>query len=262
MNILEVSQLRVGYRASRRNSSAAPAVDGLDLAVPAGETVGLVGASGAGKTTVAKAVVHLVRAQEGRIEAAGFDVTAFGRRAPLAFRRHVQLVFQRAGSSLNPMMSVSHHLAEPLRLHFGLAGDASTARSTELLEAVGLAAELATRLPHQLSVGQRQRLAIARALASEPALIVLDEPVSALDAETRDQTLTMLADLQRRNGTAYVLITHDMAVARRMCTRIAVMNGGRIVEEGPADEVFRRPRDPYTELLVASALDGGRHGPA
>jgi ABC-type glutathione transport system ATPase component len=262
MKVLEVSQLRVGYRASRRAPAAVPAVDGVDLVVRAGETVGLVGASGAGKTTVARAILHLVRAQGGKIEAAGFDVTAFGRRAPLAFRRQVQMVFQRVGSSLNPMMSVADHLAEPLRLHFGLAGDASTARRAELLAAVGLATELATRLPHQLSVGQRQRLAIARALASEPVLIVLDEPVSALDAETRDQTLTMLADLQRRNGTAYVLITHDMAVARRLCTRIAVMNGGRIVEEGPADEVFTRPRDPYTELLVASALDVGRHGPA
>jgi peptide/nickel transport system ATP-binding protein len=265
MSVLEVRGLRVVYgapgAARRSGSRHVSAVDGVDLDVDSGRAVGLVGASGAGKTTIARAIVHLVRAEGGQITAAGFDVTGFGRRAPLAFRRHVQMVFQRAGSSLNPALPVADHLAEPLRLHFGLRGHRLAARGAELLAAVGLPAESATRLPHQLSVGQRQRVAIARALATEPALIVLDEPVSALDAETRGQVISMLDELLRTTATAYLLITHDIAIARRLCTRISVLNEGRVVEEGSAEEICVRPADPYTALLVASAADADPGAP-
>jgi ABC-type glutathione transport system ATPase component len=259
MSLLDIRDLRVVYgappAARRGDGRDVPAVDGVDLEVGAGQAVGLVGASGAGKTTIARAIVHLVRAQRGQITAAGFDVTAFGRRAPLAFRRAVQMVFQRTGSSLNPTLTVADHLAEPLRLHFGLRGDRLAARGAELLAAVGLPLECAARRPHELSVGQRQRVAIARALSTEPSLIVLDEPVSALDAETRSQVITMLDELRRTTTTAYLLITHDIAVARRLCTRISVLNEGRVVEEGATHDVCARPQHPYTSLLVASALD-------
>jgi ABC-type glutathione transport system ATPase component len=256
VNVLDIRDLHVVYRTSawgRRREVRV--VGGVDLSVGVAQTVGLVGASGAGKSTLAKAIVHLVRAERGRITVGGFDVTGFGRRAPLEFRKTAQLVFQRTSSSLNPAMTVGEIVAEPLRLHFRPSGREASVRIAQLLDTVGLPAPVAARRPHELSVGQRQRVAIARALATEPALIVLDEPVSALDARTRGQVVAMLEDLQRQSAAAYLLITHDMGLARRLCGRIAVMHRGRVVEEGPAALVCEQPRHPFTQLLVASLPD-------
>jgi oligopeptide transport system ATP-binding protein len=256
VNVLDVRALHVVYATSTwGRGREVRAVAGVDLSISVGETVGLVGASGAGKSTLAKAIVHLVRAESGRITVGGFDVTSFGRRAPLEFRKKAQLVFQQSSSSLNPAMTVDAIVAEPLRLHFRMSGRNASVRTAELLDSVGLSATLAARRPHELSVGQRQRVAIARALATEPALIVLDEPVSALDASTRVQVGAMLEDLQRQSAAAYLFITHDIGLARHLCTRIAVMHRGRIVEEGPAAFVCEQPRHPFTQLLVASLPD-------
>jgi ABC-type glutathione transport system ATPase component len=256
VNVLDVRDLHVVYRtATWGRRREVRAIAGVDLSVGVAETVGLVGASGAGKSTLAKAIVHLVRAERGGITVSGFDVTRFGRRAPLEFRKEAQLVFQHAGSSLNPAMTTGDIVAEPLRLHFGLKGRDASVRTAQLLDTVGLPATFAARRPHELSVGQRQRVAIARALATEPALIVLDEPVSALDARTRAQVVDMLEDLQRQSAAAYLLITHDIELARHLCARIAVMHRGRVVEEGPADLVCEQPQHAFTQLLVASLPD-------
>jgi peptide/nickel transport system ATP-binding protein len=256
VNILDVVDLHVAYRTSTRGPQRmVRAIAGVDLSVGVGETVGLVGASGAGKSTIAKAIVHLLRADRGRITVGGFDVTGFGRRAPLAFRRTAQLVFQHASSSLNPAMTVGQIVSEPLRLHLGLNGRAAAVRTAQLLDTVGLPSTFADRRPHELSVGQRQRVAIARALAPGPAFVVLDEPVSALDARTRGQVVAVFEELQRESDTAYLLITHDIGLARRLCARIAVLHGGRIVEDAPASVVCERPGHAFTQLLLASLPD-------
>jgi ABC-type glutathione transport system ATPase component len=258
MSLLEVSGLRVVYprRASGRAGAVdVVAVDDVSLSVDAGQAVGLVGASGAGKSSVAKAILHLVPAQRGKITFGTHVVTAFGRRAPLAFRKDVQMVFQDASSSLNPAWTVADIVAEPLHIHFDPPRERAVRRTAELLEAVELPAAVRDRRPVDLSVGQRQRVAIARALATEPRLIVLDEPVSALDAITRDQIVTLLDRLQRETNVAYLVITHDITLARRWCSRIAVMEGGRIVEQASADDLFGQPRHPFTKLLLASVLD-------
>jgi ABC-type glutathione transport system ATPase component len=256
VNVLDITDLHVAYRTStwgRRRE--AEAVAGANLSVGVAETVGLVGASGAGKSTLAKAIVHLVRAERGHIRVGDFDVTGFGRRAPLAFRKTAQLVFQRTSSSLNPALSVGEIVAEPLRLHFQVNSRETAVRTARLLDTVGLPESFAGRRPHELSVGQRQRVCIARALATEPSLVVLDEPVSALDARTRGQVVSMLEELQHRTEAGYLLITHDIALARHLCARIAVMQHGRVVEEGPAPLVCEHPRHSFTQLLIASLPD-------
>jgi peptide/nickel transport system ATP-binding protein len=258
MSLLEISGLRVVYprRTSRAaKSSGVVAVHDVSISVEAGQTVGLVGASGAGKTSVAKAVLHLIPVQRGQITVGEHRVTAFGRRAPLPFRKDVQMVFQDSSSSLNPAWKVADILAEPLRIHFDLPRERVSQRTAELLDAVELPSAVLDRRPHDLSVGQRQRVAIARALATEPRLIVLDEPVSALDAATRDQVVAVLARRQHDTNVAYLVITHDIALARRWCSRIAVMERGRIVEQARVDRLFGRPRHPFTQLLLASVLD-------
>jgi ABC-type glutathione transport system ATPase component len=258
MSLLEVSGLCVVYprRASGRASAGdVVAVDDVSISVDAGQAVGLVGASGAGKSSVAKAILHLVPVQRGQITLGEHRVTAFGRRAPLAFRKDVQMVFQDASSSLNPAWTVADIVAEPLRIHFDPPRDVTLRRIAELLDTVELPAAVRDRRPVDLSVGQRQRVAIARALATEPRLIVLDEPVSALDATTRDQVVSVLARLQHEANVAYLVITHDITLARRWCSRIAVMEGGRIVEQASADDLFGHPCHPFTKLLLASVLD-------
>jgi peptide/nickel transport system ATP-binding protein len=256
MSLLEVTGLRVVYppRAIGRDGSGeVVAVDGVSISADAGQAVGLVGASGAGKSTVAKAILHLVPVQRGEITVGAHEVTAFGRRAPLPFRKDVQMVFQDPSSSLNPAWTVEDLVAEPLRIHFGLRRAAASRRARELFDAVELPTDVRARRPHDLSVGQRQRVAIARALAPEPRLLVLDEPVSALDARTRDDVVALLTRLQMDADVAQLVITHDLTIARRWCARIAVMERGRIVEQAAADDVFDRPRHPFTKRLLASA---------
>jgi peptide/nickel transport system ATP-binding protein len=255
MTLLEVRDLHVTYRAERRGAQPTPAVDGVDLSVDAGQTVGIVGGSGSGKSTLGKAILHLIPAERGTITVGDFAVERFRGTTPLAFRKDVQIVFQNALASLNPARTVADVIGEPLQLHFGLRGRVRAERVVELLDQVGLPAEHGARYPHQLSAGQRQRIAIARALATAPRLIVLDEPVSSLDVSLQSQVIGLLESLQRDTGVAYVLIAHDIAVVRHTCTRIAVMHRGRIVEHGPADRICEQPDHPYTRLLIASVLD-------
>ena len=243
-----------GLLPGKRGPDVRAVVD-ASLHVGEQETVGLVGESGSGKTTIGKGVLRFVRAAAGTIRLGDNDVTGFGRKVPKSYRRQVQVVFQDPVASLNPSIIVGDIIGEPLKLHFGMGAAARRRRVTELLEQVGLAAHHLERYPYEFSGGQRQRIAVARALASEPQLIVLDEPVSALDVSTQSQVINLLERLQDETGAAYLLIAHDLAVVRHVSRRIYVMYRSRIVEEGPADRVCEQPAHPYTELLLASIPD-------
>jgi ABC-type glutathione transport system ATPase component len=226
------------------------AVDDVSFTVGRGETLGLVGESGSGKSTVARLVLRLTRADAGTVRVDGASLFALRGRALRRVRRRLQIVFQDPYSSLDPRMSVRSIVAEPLRIARvrGAGG-----RVDELLELVGLGAEHGTRYPHELSGGQRQRVAIARALALEPDLVVLDEPVSALDSSIQAQVLNLLSDLQAQLGLAYLFIGHDLAVVRHVADRIAVMDAGRLVETAPTAQLFTAPRHATTEALVAAS---------
>ena len=230
------------------------AVQGATLEVAPGETLGLVGESGSGKTTIGRAILTFIKAADGTIRLGEFDVTGF-KRPPPSYRRAVQVVFQDPVGSLNPSMLVGDIIGEPLAIHFGLADNEREQRAGDLLEQVGLERHHLQRYPYEFSGGQRQRIAVARALATEPQLLVLDEPVSALDVSTQSQVINLLERLQDETGTAYLFIAHDLAVVRHISDRIAVMYHSRIVETGPSDRVCEAPRHPYTELLLASIPD-------
>jgi ABC-type glutathione transport system ATPase component len=254
-DLLSVRDLRVTYRRRGHRRSEVVAVAGVDLTLGHGESIGLVGASGAGKSTVARALVHLVRTDHGTIRVGEFDVTGFGRSAPRSFRRTAQIVFQNAVGSLNPALTVGDIIGEPLFLHFGMRDAGRAERVAALLEEVGLDPQMARRRRHELSVGQRQRVNIARSLATDPRLLVLDEPVSALDAASKSGVISLLEQLQIERGVAYVLITHDLAVAAQLCRRIAVMRSGEIVEEYSVERIRIQPAHPYTRRLVDSILE-------
>nr|WP_246344744.1 ABC transporter ATP-binding protein [Conexibacter arvalis] len=229
------------------------AVDDVSLTVGAGRTLGLVGESGCGKTTLGRAIVQLVEATAGHVTIGGTRLGGESARRLRDLRRHFQLVFQDPRASLDPRQRIGRILEEPLALH-GLCGDGEQRRRrvAELLELVGLGPEFATRLPHELSGGQRQRIGIARALALEPSLIVLDESVSALDVAIQAQILALLERLQRELGIAYVFISHDLAVVRQIADTVAVMYLGRVVESGPSEAIYRGPRHPYTAALLSA----------
>ncbi|MGI9611980.1 MAG: ABC transporter ATP-binding protein [Acidimicrobiales bacterium] len=231
------------------------AVQNATLRIDPGETLGLVGESGSGKTTIGRAVLRFIKPAGGSIRLGEFDVTDFGRSVPPAYRRAVQVVFQDPVGSLNPSMVVGDIIGEPLAIHFGLDSEARQRRSGDLLEQVGLERHHLQRYPYEFSGGQRQRIAVARALATEPQLLVLDEPVSALDTSTQSQVINLLDNLQAETGAAYLFIAHDLAVVRHISDRIAVMYHSRIVEQGNSDVVCEEPRHPYTELLLASIPD-------
>ncbi|GAA4473691.1 ABC transporter ATP-binding protein [Phytohabitans houttuyneae] len=251
MSLLSVEGLWTTFKAPGRG--VIQAVAGVDIAVAEGETVGLVGESGSGKSTLARSVVGLERAGRGRVTFAGTDVT---RGWPRRMRRDVQMVFQDPRSSLNPRMSVGAIVAEGWRAHPGLVGSRDAgAQVAQLLEQVGVDPALATRRPAQLSGGQCQRVAIARALALRPRLLVCDEAVSALDVSVQAQILALLARLRADLGLAMLFISHDLGVVRQLADRVAVMHRGRIVEEGPAEQVYESPRDAYTRTLLDSALE-------
>jgi oligopeptide transport system ATP-binding protein len=237
----------------RRRLGEVPAVDDVTLEVLAGESLGIVGETGSGKSTLARILLNLLEPTSGVVRWRGEDVT-HARGARLAeLRRSRQLVFQDPAGSLNPRKTVGAAVADPFAIH-GLLSErgARARRVAELLEQVGLDSALANRYPHELSGGMRQRVGIARAIALRPALLVADEPVSALDVSIQAQILALLRELRRELGLTLVLIAHDLAVVRHMCERVAVMHEGKLVEVGPADELFRAPRADYTRELLAA----------
>jgi oligopeptide/dipeptide ABC transporter ATP-binding protein len=236
-----------------RSSDTIRAVDQVSFAIGRGETLALVGESGCGKTTIGRAVLRLVEPTAGSIMFDGIDLLSL-RPTPLRrLRRRMQPVFQDAYASLNPRLTVGAIIREGLRIHRLAEGTAADTRVKQLLEEVGLRPEHARRFPREFSGGQRQRIGIARALAVEPEFIVCDEPVSALDVSVQAQVLNLLQDLQRERRLTYLLISHDLAVVAHMASRVAVMYLGRVVEIGPTEAVYDRPRMPYTRALLSAA---------
>jgi len=229
------------------------AVEGVSFRIGAGRTLGLVGESGSGKSTVARTLLRLTEPTAGRFLLEREDVFRLAPEPLRRLRRRMQIVFQDPYSSLNPRMTVRDTLREPLEIHRLAAGAERDARVAALLQEVGLDPALAAAYPHELSGGQRQRVGIARALSVQPAFLVCDEPVSALDVSVQAQVLNLLADLQQRRGLTYLFIAHDLAVVRHIADDVAVMYLGRIVEQASAAATYERPRHPYTRALLSAA---------
>lgn len=255
--LLQVDDLRVHFETARppfsRQKAILHAVDGVSFTLNEGETLGLLGESGCGKTTLGRAVVRLGPVTSGTVRFAGIDITRLGESALRAHRRRFQMVFQDPFSSLNPRFTVGQTLGEPLEIHQLAKTPADRERRVvELLESVGLEARHSQRFPHEFSGGQRQRIGIARALAVEPRLIVCDEPVSALDVSVQAQVVNLLQDLQQQRGLAYLFISHDLAVVEHLAHRAMVLYLGRVVEEARASDLCRNPLHPYTQALISA----------
>jgi len=257
--LLELDDLKKYFPVStgalwRRKTGSVKAVDGVDLAIYPGETLGLIGESGCGKTTTSKLILLQEPPTGGNIRYEGENISGLEGRALMRYRREVQVVFQDPYSSLSPRMRVGDIIAEPLEIHTSLTRAARAQRVAEVLELVGLQPEVARLFPHEFSGGQRQRIAIARALATDTRLIVLDEPVSALDVSIRAQIMNQLEHLQETLGVSYLFIGHDLATVAHISDRIAVMYLGQIVELADSLELCARPLHPYTQALFTAAL--------
>ena len=236
----------------RRGKTALRAVDGVDLTIEAGETLGLVGELGCGKSTLGRLLIHLVPATAGRVVFDGMEITTLGPRALRAARQGMQIVFQDPFGALNPRMSVEETIMEPLLIHSGRRGAVARDAVSTMLDLVGLPASARYRFPHEFSGGQRQQIGIARALVLRPKLVVCDEPVSALDVSVQAQIVNLLSDLQTELGLTYLFIAHDLGVVKHISTRVAVMYLGKVVEVAEKRSLYAQPRHPYTQALLAS----------
>jgi oligopeptide/dipeptide ABC transporter ATP-binding protein len=258
-HLLEVSDLVMNFPIKsgglfRRTVGYVQAVSGVSLTLDAGETLGVVGESGCGKSTTGRAILQLHKPTSGSVRFDGRELTELSVKGLRPIRRDLQIVFQDPYASLNPRMPVNDIVAEPLKVHGFWKDDKSgRARVADLLKLVGLNPEHGNRYPHEFSGGQRQRVGIARALALEPKLLVLDEPVSALDVSVQAGVVNLLEDLQDRLGLAYLFIAHDLSIVRHISDRVAVMYLGWIVESGTRDKVYDEPMHPYTQALLSAA---------
>lgn len=258
--LLEVEDAVVRYDVE--GGGRITALNGVSLSIRRGETVGLVGESGCGKSTLGRAILRLVEMDEGRVVFEGVDLATLKRRELRRLRRDLAVVFQDPRGSLDPRMRIGEIISEPLRVHDLAQGSALLDRVRSILEEVGLDDTFARRRPTELSGGQQQRVGIARALVANPKLVVLDEPVSALDVSIQAQVINLLQDLQKEVSAAFLFIAHNLAVVRHLSDRVAVMYLGEIVEEAPSAELFTHPRHPYTQGLVASVLRADLEAPA
>jgi ABC-type oligopeptide transport system ATPase subunit len=253
--LLEVRRLTKEFSRSRGilgSNTALRAVDDVSFEVRQGETFGLVGESGSGKTTTGRCILRLIEPTSGEVRFRGDDVLAFSKRRMREARREMQIVFQDPYSSLNPRMRVQDIVEEPLIIHRLGTRPERRARVRELFELVGLDATQLPRYPHEFSGGQRQRIGLARALALNPSFVIADEPVSALDVSVQAQIVNLLMDLRERLKLTYLFIAHDLRLVRHICTRVAVMYMGRIVEMGNTDSIFAEPAHPYTRALLSA----------
>ncbi len=255
--LLEVTDLVKHFPIKRgilidREVDQVRAVDGVSFEVQRGETLGLVGESGSGKSTACRAVLQLIKPTSGSIKFEGREIAGLRRRQMQPLRRQMQMIFQDPYASLNPRKRIGQIVGDPLKRQGVASGSELRRQVQELLERVGLSSEHYNRFPHEFSGGQRQRIGIARALSLKPKLVICDEPVSALDVSIQAQIVNLLDDLQDEFGMAYLFVAHDIGVVRHISDRIAVMNEGKIVEQGTADEVCERPKDEYTKKLLAA----------
>src|SRR5688572_30723492 len=250
--LVSVRGLKVYYDSGVRRGSTVKAVDGVDLEILEGETLGLVGESGCGKSSLGRAILRLTEPTAGQVFYRETDVARLSNRQLRKQRRHMQIIFQDPYASLNPRMTVGQIVGEPLSTYGILSGKAASARVEELLETVGLNRRFINRYPHEFSGGQRQRIGIARALAAEPEFIVADEPISALDVSIQAQIMNLMQELGRERGLTYLFIAHDLAAVRHISDRIAVMYLGKIVEVATYDELYKNPLHPYTQALMSA----------
>lgn len=236
----------------RRTVGYIKAVDGISFGIRAGQTLGLVGESGCGKTTAARTIIRLMPATAGKVTFKDIDVLSADKRQLARLRSQISIIFQDPYGSLNPRMTVGNTIGEPLKVQRGVTGSELVDRVAALLSKVGLSADHINRYPHEFSGGQRQRIGVARALSLEPKLVICDEPVSALDVSIQSQILNLLKDLQQEFGLTYMFIAHDLAVVEFFCDVVAVMYMGRIVEQAEAEELYRNPVHPYTRTLMSA----------